>query len=141
MCVSTSSLPPHTNIDKGDSVEISIWSILETYTAVICACLITIRPLLAKYMPSIFKSGNASTPYFATSLPHISSQQLSTLPPGRVDSLFAEPEWTPNIRPVIEFRDPESGRAQTHRESSYGEEGNKMSTINVTKIVDVHDSI
>ena len=135
------SLPPHTNIDTGDSVDISIWSILETYTAVICACLITIRPLLAKYMPSIFKSGNASTPYFATSLPHISSQQLNTLPPGRVESLFAEPEWTPNIGPVIEFKDPESSSAQTQREGSYSEGGNQNSTVKVTKIADVYDPI
>ena len=33
-------------IDVGDSVEIGLWSIVETNTTVICVCVITIRPVL-----------------------------------------------------------------------------------------------
>ncbi|KAH6714727.1 hypothetical protein BKA61DRAFT_517961 [Leptodontidium sp. MPI-SDFR-AT-0119] len=36
------------------NVDIVIWSILETFMAVICASLVCIRPLLVKYLPVIF---------------------------------------------------------------------------------------
>lgn len=38
----------------GANVDIVIWSILETFMAVICASLVCIRPLLVKYLPVIF---------------------------------------------------------------------------------------
>ena len=37
-----------------------MWSFIEIATAEICACLPTIRPLLAHYIPSIFKSTSRS---------------------------------------------------------------------------------
>ncbi|KIM94076.1 hypothetical protein OIDMADRAFT_184520 [Oidiodendron maius Zn] len=52
-----------------DSVDIVIWSIIETYTALICANMITIKPLLAKYIPSIFQNtpADSQTPSFSSS--------------------------------------------------------------------------
>lgn len=43
-----------------DSTDVLIWSFVEDYTAVICSSLITIRPLLAKFMPWVFGSTLAS---------------------------------------------------------------------------------
>ncbi|RDW59682.1 hypothetical protein BP6252_12769 [Coleophoma cylindrospora] len=42
-----------------DNTDIIIWSLIEIYAALICGCLITIRPLLSKYMPSIFPGSSA----------------------------------------------------------------------------------
>lgn len=44
----------------GESSDVVIWSFIEDYTAVICASLITIRPLLSKYMPSMFRNQNTT---------------------------------------------------------------------------------
>lgn len=38
----------------GDNVDVVIWSIIECYTAIICACLASIRPLIAKIIPTLF---------------------------------------------------------------------------------------
>jgi len=49
----------------GANVDVAVWSIIETHTAMICTCLIAIRPLLAKYFPALFKStrsGSSSKP-------------------------------------------------------------------------------
>ncbi|KUJ09389.1 uncharacterized protein LY89DRAFT_788259 [Mollisia scopiformis] len=43
------------------NVDVVIWSQIETYTAVICGCLMCIRPLFIKYIPSVF-STKASQP-------------------------------------------------------------------------------
>ena len=45
-----------------------MWSYIEISTAEICACLPTIRPLLVRYIPSIFQStsrskSNTTTPH------------------------------------------------------------------------------
>lgn len=37
-----------------DNVPVILWSMIETYTAVICACLMTLRPLLVICFPVIF---------------------------------------------------------------------------------------
>lgn len=37
-----------------DDVPVILWSMIETYTAVICACLLTLRPLLVICFPVIF---------------------------------------------------------------------------------------
>ncbi|RDW65398.1 hypothetical protein BP5796_10090 [Coleophoma crateriformis] len=41
-----------------DNTDIIIWSLIEIYAALICGCLITIRPLLSKYTPSIFSGSS-----------------------------------------------------------------------------------
>jgi hypothetical protein len=38
----------------GGNTDVVIWSIVEIYTAMICASLMSIRPLLVKYFPSLF---------------------------------------------------------------------------------------
>ncbi len=42
----------------GENVDIVIWSDIETYTAIICSCLMCIRPLLKKCFPSLFPAEN-----------------------------------------------------------------------------------
>ncbi|OBT61625.1 hypothetical protein VE03_08860 [Pseudogymnoascus sp. 23342-1-I1] len=42
------------------NVDPVIWSILESFTAVICACLICLRPLIVKIMPKSFPSSEMS---------------------------------------------------------------------------------
>lgn len=37
----------------GDNVSLTLWSIVEVYTAVICSCLIPIRPLIMKHIPEL----------------------------------------------------------------------------------------
>jgi hypothetical protein len=37
-----------------------IWSIIEVSTAMICACLMSIRPLLVKWFPSIFPTSTSA---------------------------------------------------------------------------------
>ena len=49
-----------TNDETGDSTDVVIWSFLEDYISVICASVIAIRPLLAKYIPSSFPNTMAS---------------------------------------------------------------------------------
>ena len=38
----------------------SVWSIVEVYTAIICASLVSIRPLIAKLIPSLFPTTRAT---------------------------------------------------------------------------------
>lgn len=38
----------------GNNVDVVIWSDIETYTAIICSCLMCLRPLLKKCFPSLF---------------------------------------------------------------------------------------
>jgi hypothetical protein len=38
----------------GNDVDVVIWSQIETYIALICASLMCIRPLLTRYIPSLF---------------------------------------------------------------------------------------
>jgi hypothetical protein len=45
----------------GDTVDIVIWSEIEMYMAVICACLMCIRPLLLKYFPALFPTTKKSS--------------------------------------------------------------------------------
>ena len=40
----------------GDNVDVVIWSLIEEHTAVICACLPSLRPLLVQWIPGVFKS-------------------------------------------------------------------------------------
>ncbi|KUJ18509.1 uncharacterized protein LY89DRAFT_498174 [Mollisia scopiformis] len=47
----------NTSIDQTwDDVDSTIWSIIEVYTAVICSCLISLRPLIVKYIPELFST-------------------------------------------------------------------------------------
>jgi len=45
----------------GNSTDAVIWSDIETYTAVICSCLMCIRPLLIKCFPALFPSSNGNS--------------------------------------------------------------------------------
>lgn len=38
----------------GNNVDVVIWSDIEIYTAIICSCLMCLRPLLRKCFPSLF---------------------------------------------------------------------------------------
>jgi hypothetical protein len=55
-----------TSVSTGTNVDVVIWSEVETYTAVMCSCLMCIRPLVLKYLPNIFpttKASSSQTPY------------------------------------------------------------------------------
>ncbi|PMD35024.1 hypothetical protein L207DRAFT_497048 [Hyaloscypha variabilis F] len=56
-----------TSVDQSwTNVDVVIWSEVETYTAVMCSCLMCIRPLVLKYLPNIFpttKASSSQTPY------------------------------------------------------------------------------
>jgi hypothetical protein len=43
-------------LHKGDNVDVVIWSMIEEHSAVICACLPSLRPLLVQWIPGVFKS-------------------------------------------------------------------------------------
>ena len=45
----------------GANVDVVIWSEVETYIAVMCACLMCIRPLILKYLPGLFSTTRPST--------------------------------------------------------------------------------
>lgn len=40
----------------GDNVDVVLWSMIEEHSAVICACLPSLRPLLVQWIPGVFKS-------------------------------------------------------------------------------------
>jgi hypothetical protein len=44
----------------GEEVDLLEWSIIEVYTAIICASLVSIRPLIAKLIPSLFPTTKAA---------------------------------------------------------------------------------
>ncbi|KAF8858845.1 hypothetical protein BDZ45DRAFT_387540 [Acephala macrosclerotiorum] len=83
-----------TSIDPSwANVDIVIWSEIETYTAAICACLMCIRPLILKYIPSLFPSTKGSQP--------------TPPPPGHVHKT----SWGAQV----------SSRIRAERVSKYGE--------------------
>lgn len=49
----------NTNLSVDDNVDVVIWSVLETFAAVMCASLMCLRPLV-KFLPSIFPATRAS---------------------------------------------------------------------------------
>jgi hypothetical protein len=44
----------------GEEVDLLEWSIIEVSTAIICASLVSIRPLIAKLIPSLFPTTKAA---------------------------------------------------------------------------------
>jgi hypothetical protein len=77
-----------------------IWSILEVYTAVICACLVAIRPLLTKYMSTVFQSTLAKNTY-------------SIFRPCKMNPKPAGAHWSQNPESAIELKSAGSGKAWT----------------------------
>jgi hypothetical protein len=53
---STSESKRLTVTQIGDDVDLVKWSIIETHTGLICSCLITLKPLFARYIPSLLSS-------------------------------------------------------------------------------------
>jgi len=49
------------NKSIGSEVDVLIWSIIEIYTAIICASLMTIKPLVIKYLPGVFSATQNSS--------------------------------------------------------------------------------
>lgn len=112
----TVHLLSNTDNRTGDSTDILIWSFVEDYTAVICVSLITIRPLLTKYIPTVFRrmlnSQNDDT-YFA-SHPNVGSSisagALRGSSPGSAmelklvrswESVHNEGQWLKSCAPKI----------------------------------------
>jgi hypothetical protein len=88
MYVVNPSLRANTNSETGESTNVVIWSYLEVYTAVICSCLIAIRPLLTEYIPSVLRSAHSSQNHasYNTCRPHrVHSESRGTLGAAAMD--------------------------------------------------------
>lgn len=46
--------------ESWDNTTPMIWSTLEIYTAMICACIMSIKPLITKFLPGIFSQGTSN---------------------------------------------------------------------------------
>ena len=90
----------NTDDRPGESTDAVIWSFIEDYTTVICASLITIRPFLAKYIPSVFRNTIASQNH-ATH---------STYRPHGNDSRSAAAIRSYSLGSAIELNSVESGK-------------------------------
>lgn len=101
----------NSNDVTGTNIDIVIWSVLEIYTAMICACLMAIRPLLAKYLPSLFRSTSISS----TNADYTDSRA------NRLDSKAAGVQWSRNHGSAIELKSTESANVWTDAESSHEE--------------------
>lgn len=115
-----------------------IWSVLEIYTAMICACLMSIRPLLVRYLPAIFQSTvvSNSNPTYSNSRQH------------RTDSKPAGGHWSRNHGSAIELKSTESSKGWTdaesiHEESVDGERNGQTGGLKVwvTKRVEVGEAL
>jgi hypothetical protein len=84
----------------GDDVDLIIWSIIEVYTAIICASLVSIRPLIAKLIPSLFPATKATETKSktASSSParplKVGSRTSARLRSGNGTVLFSDDEVT-----------------------------------------------
>lgn len=94
-----------------------IWSVLEIYTAMICACLMAIRPLISKYLPGLFQSTITNT----------SSRSYTHSRAYNLDSKSAAAPWSRNHGSAIELKSTESAKVWTDAESSHedGHERNR----------------
>jgi hypothetical protein len=79
----------------GENVDVVIWSIIEVYTAMICASLTAIRPLLIKYIPSFSLS---------TTINHY-NMSSSTIWKPRLDSKLYARIWSRNSGVESQFRE------------------------------------
>ena len=78
----------------------------------ICACLMAIRPLLTKYLPSIFQSTLVTTSHaggYSNSRQH------------RMDSKSGAAHWSRNHGSAIELKSTESAKVWTDAESGLEE--------------------
>jgi hypothetical protein len=79
----------------------TIWSIIEVFSAVICSCLISLRPLLVKYFPRIFpitqRSSSFNTPQNPNCNPRVSSRLTGKLQSGNrgIELLSKDEMWDP----------------------------------------------
>lgn len=62
-----------------DDVDLTLWSIIEVFTAVICSCLISLRPLIIKYIPELFSTNNLFRTHTSDS-PNSRSRSMSWWP-------------------------------------------------------------
>lgn len=47
-----------------DNISVANWSSIELNTAIFCACLPTLRPLIKRFFPSLMSSGHGRTSYY-----------------------------------------------------------------------------
>lgn len=126
------SNPADDNVGSG--VDIVVWSIIETYTAVICACLMTLRPLVAKFMPSNFQS---STLVSDTSWPYSIPHQHRTLPLRQTGYKSRGPGWDNKPESAVKLNSLENDKAWAGGKSSYdGGHGIEGSLEEVTGVQD-----
>lgn len=89
---------------------------LEIYTAMICACLMAIRPLITKYLPRLFPT---TSPGSGPGHSHSNAYNF--------DPKSAAAPWSRNQGSEIELKNTESAQAWTDAESSHddGHERNR----------------
>ncbi|CZR50131.1 uncharacterized protein PAC_00003 [Phialocephala subalpina] len=63
-----------------DDVDLTLWSIIEVYVAVICSCLISLRPLIMKYIPELLSTTNLFRTPTLTSTPPSTRRRMSWWP-------------------------------------------------------------
>jgi hypothetical protein len=85
------------SIWTGDYVDLTIWSIIEVFSAVICSCLISLRPLLVRYFPKLLPvtqhSANFNSAQNPNWNPRLSSKLTGKLQSGnRGVELLSEDE-------------------------------------------------
>jgi hypothetical protein len=63
-----------------DNVDVIIWSVIEAFTAIICACLMCFRPLLVRLLPSLFQATKVGESRYAPnpSWAQVMSSKLSS---------------------------------------------------------------
>ena len=86
-----------------------IWSIIEIYTAMICACIIAVRPLLVHFLPSIFPGTRNPTATYP-------SQKSGSFRP-KMDSKISGKIWSTNHNGIeLLSREELSGDAGSPRD-------------------------
>jgi hypothetical protein len=92
-------------------VDSFVWSLIEVYCAILCGCLISMRPLFVRFFPQSFRTAKASV----TTSPYDDSPMDRYLPSGQ------NREDTPNEEEMMPYSYAESGKLdnQQHLKLSF----------------------
>ncbi|KFY21942.1 hypothetical protein V493_06972 [Pseudogymnoascus sp. VKM F-4281 (FW-2241)] len=91
------------------SIDVVIWSVLEIYTAMICACVVAIRPLLAKYLHAAFQRTLATNSKAGYSISGV----------HKMDFKPEVAQWSRNHGSAIELRNTKSTNVWADAESAH----------------------
>jgi len=97
-----------TNSSQGNNIDIIVWSEIETYTAVICSCVMCIRPLFYHFLPSLFHTTQSDT---------ASHSARGTGKPNWVQKICSKLRQSPTRHEIL---DEEDGGSRTDRARKAG---------------------